>query len=229
LNEIFTPGNYEDDDYSLRIRQNGYKLMLCKDTYIHHFGNISFKQNISKFHNTVRINKYKFEAKWGCDSHRISSIIKDITSIIKQSNRHNLNIIHIGCGGGGTLLDIKNEIPKANLYGIENNSKAVVNTEYFAEIEIGGVEKIQNYPKDFFDYVIITELSQYISVYKQIIMKIKGFLMDEGGLIVTLPKNFNTEGILKLIDYIKEGFGDISYHIIKNNIDILLYIKMNDK
>jgi len=225
LNEIFTPGNYEDDDYSLRIRQNGYKLMLCKDTYIHHFGNISFKQNISKFHNTVRINKYKFEAKWGCDSHRISSIIKDITSIIKQSNRHNLNIIHIGCGGGGTLLDIKNEIPKANLYGIENNSKAVVNTEYFAEIEIGGVEKIQNYPKDFFDYVIITKSSQYTSDFKEIFLRIKELLKDEGSIIVISSKSLNKEREFNLIDYIKEVFKESSYEIIKNNSYILFLIK----
>jgi len=171
----------------------------------------------------------KFKKKWGADSRCFGDIRNDITLIIKKSQRNYLNILHIGCGAGATLLDIKNQIPTGNLYGIEINHKAVVNTKHFADISIGSFEKLSNYPEEFFDYVIITELSQYISVYKQIIMKIKGFLMDEGGLIVTLPKNFNTEGILKLIDYIKEGFGDISYHIIKNNIDILLYIKMNDK
>lgn len=47
LDEQFSPGNFEDDDYSLRILQNGYDLLLCHDTFIHHFGSEAFKK---KFH-----------------------------------------------------------------------------------------------------------------------------------------------------------------------------------
>ena len=43
LDENFLIGNFEDDDYCLRMRKAGYKLILCKDTFIHHFGSISFK------------------------------------------------------------------------------------------------------------------------------------------------------------------------------------------
>lgn len=32
LDERFTPGNFEDDDISVRIIKEGYKLMLCKDS-----------------------------------------------------------------------------------------------------------------------------------------------------------------------------------------------------
>ena len=44
LDERFSPGNYEDNDYSLRILEAGYELLLCKDTFIHHWGGASFKQ-----------------------------------------------------------------------------------------------------------------------------------------------------------------------------------------
>lgn len=44
LDENFGMGNYEDDDYSLRIRRAGYDLLLCQDTFIHHVGNASFSQ-----------------------------------------------------------------------------------------------------------------------------------------------------------------------------------------
>lgn len=36
LDELFTPGNFEDDDLSFRMIESGYKLLLCKDTFIHH-------------------------------------------------------------------------------------------------------------------------------------------------------------------------------------------------
>ena len=42
MDEMFSPGNYEDDDYSLRIRQAGFELLLCEDTFIHHFGSVTF-------------------------------------------------------------------------------------------------------------------------------------------------------------------------------------------
>ena len=42
LDERFSPGNFEDDDYSLRILQAGYDLLVCRDTFIHHFGHGSF-------------------------------------------------------------------------------------------------------------------------------------------------------------------------------------------
>ena len=42
LDEQFSPGNFEDDDYSLRILQKGYDLLVCRDTFIHHFGHASF-------------------------------------------------------------------------------------------------------------------------------------------------------------------------------------------
>lgn len=42
MDEAYSPGNYEDDDYNLRIRKAGYEILLCKDTFIHHFGSKTF-------------------------------------------------------------------------------------------------------------------------------------------------------------------------------------------
>ena len=48
LDEKFSPGNFEDDDYSFRIQQAGWKVLLCRDTYIHHFGSGAFLSGKSK-------------------------------------------------------------------------------------------------------------------------------------------------------------------------------------
>jgi len=58
MDEIFTPGNFEDDDYSLRIWQAGYEMLLCKDTYIHHFGNASFISGKSHAERYEKAEKY---------------------------------------------------------------------------------------------------------------------------------------------------------------------------
>ena len=67
LDEVFSPGNYEDDDYCLRIRNAGYRLVLCRDTYIHHFGSISFGEKTAEFSNLLECNRQKFVAKWGME------------------------------------------------------------------------------------------------------------------------------------------------------------------
>lgn len=63
LDEQFTPGNFEDDDLSMRIIESGYKLMLCHDSFIHHFGGISFTKDYTQYNNILRTNSLKFEAK----------------------------------------------------------------------------------------------------------------------------------------------------------------------
>lgn len=65
LDEFFSPGNYEDDDYSLRIRNAGYRLVLCRDTFIHHFGSVSFGERTDQFNHLLETNKQRFTEKWG--------------------------------------------------------------------------------------------------------------------------------------------------------------------
>ncbi len=45
LDERFTPGNFEDDDFCLRSQLAGYKTVIATDVFIHHYGSVSFKKN----------------------------------------------------------------------------------------------------------------------------------------------------------------------------------------
>ncbi len=66
LDERFTPGNYEDDDYCLRAQIAGFKTVIAKDVFIHHFGSKSFKADGSqKYIEQLEVNKQKFIDKWG--------------------------------------------------------------------------------------------------------------------------------------------------------------------
>lgn len=58
LDEIFSPGNFEDDDYSIRIRMAGYQLLLCQDTFIHHFGSGSFINSLTNEEKAKKIEQY---------------------------------------------------------------------------------------------------------------------------------------------------------------------------
>ena len=65
LDENFGVGMFEDDDYSYRIKKEGYKLACTKDVFIHHYGSVSFKQlGYFKIINLMEKNKALFKKKW---------------------------------------------------------------------------------------------------------------------------------------------------------------------
>ena len=190
LDGDFTPGNFEDDDYSFRVRKAGYRLMLCKDSYIHHFGSVSFGKLSKQYEELLKTNRGKFEKKWGFDPCYIMNINFELTDLIKQSNLNEPKILHIGCEGGGTLLDIKNSIHSAELYGIEPIKNTVVKSNNYKRIEVGEMNKIECFEDDYFDFIIITNseiVNDNTKYYHLIIDK----LNSEGKVFLSSQNNAN--------------------------------------
>lgn len=200
LDERFTPGNFEDDDYSIRIRQQGLRLLLCKDTFIYHFGSMSFSKEANKYNDVLIRNKAKFHEKWGFDPYYITTINKDITQYLKSQQRSFENILQIECAGGGTLLDIKNEFPSVDLFGIEKNSKLLYNYEHYADIKVGGFKSIEIFEKEFFDVIISISTVCKINKLKEQLKKLFQFVKPNGIVILKLAektKGFNIQEVEK--------------------------------
>ena len=58
-------GYFEDDDYCLRIRDAGLKLVVAKDLYVHHFGSMSFEGNSMRRDKYLENGMSQFVFKWG--------------------------------------------------------------------------------------------------------------------------------------------------------------------
>ena len=72
LDERFSPGNFEDDDFCLRTQLAGYKTVIVQDVFIHHFGSKSFTaEGTRKYAEQLDINKKIFVDKWGADPEEI--------------------------------------------------------------------------------------------------------------------------------------------------------------
>ena len=66
LDEGFGIGMFEDDDYALRLKRRGYRIVCAEDVFIHHWGSASFSAlDRQLYQRLFETNLHKFEAKWG--------------------------------------------------------------------------------------------------------------------------------------------------------------------
>ena len=56
FDEDYKIGNFEDDDFSLKITKEGYVLMVDESVIIHHYGSQSFKSNNIDYGLTMQKN-----------------------------------------------------------------------------------------------------------------------------------------------------------------------------
>ncbi len=64
IDERYAVGNFEDDDFCLRVRAAGYRIYICEDVFIHHFGSRTFAANKIDYGKTLDDNWKRFSAKW---------------------------------------------------------------------------------------------------------------------------------------------------------------------
>jgi hypothetical protein len=68
LDTAFGVGMFEDDDFSMRLRNAGYRVISAEDAFIHHFGNGSFaKLPTEESLKIFEQNRARYESKWGID------------------------------------------------------------------------------------------------------------------------------------------------------------------
>ncbi len=65
MDERFSPGNFDDDDFCLRALINGFELGIAPDSFVHHIGHATFRDRGDDVDALCRANWEKFKAKWG--------------------------------------------------------------------------------------------------------------------------------------------------------------------
>lgn len=67
FDERFGHGNFEDDDYCLRLRLRGYRLGIAGRAFLHHEGHATFRHLGLDLATEIRKRQGQFQAKWQAD------------------------------------------------------------------------------------------------------------------------------------------------------------------
>lgn len=105
--------SFPDDRMSLLLRRNGYKLVLAKDAYCHHFGSVTLKDEIAQQNE----QKYYLEGRqeffraFGVDPWGTGFCYDTVfmNRVVGEHHGH-VEILGINCGLGSNSLKIKEQL-----------------------------------------------------------------------------------------------------------------------
>ena len=212
LDEGFFPGNYEDDDYSIRSICAGYKNILCKDVFIHHFRSVSFNSLPETFSQSMVNNLTRFNEKWGFNIHYSSFVRFELIELIKKPLDAPLKVLEVGCSLGLTLLEIKNKFRNAEIYGIEIDENVAKITKNLFPFICGNIETLDlPYDENYFDIILFPDVLEHLVDPWETLRKMKKYLKKDGNIISSIP---NIMYIQNLVDLIRGNFNYVDAGIL---------------
>lgn len=198
LEEGFSPGNCEDDDYSLRILQAGYRLFLCKGVFVHHFGGASFHRDAA-FDALLKRNHMVFRGKWGFAVDDITDYYPQVCEIDDFSKK-NPDIVCLGTAGGAQMLAWKARFPNARVCGVEANEKLASFAGFFGEVYQGSIEEfITKNSGRRFDIVAADSYLQKLYDPWACLENVRCLLKKDGRLVLSLPNMLDCAVIGRLL------------------------------
>ena len=199
LDTLYSPGSFEDDDIGVRLRYAGWKVYLCHNSFIFHYGS-GAGQNRKTWNEREYINSIKFKGKWGFDILKYTNPRDNLISLIKRNREEAIHVLEVGCGGGATLARIQYLFPNAVVKGIESlENVAKLGTNQIDIIQ-GNIETMQiPYEKKYFDYIIFGNVLEDLSAPDEVLRKMNQYLRDGGQFLCSIHNLMHKSVILPLL------------------------------
>ena len=191
LDEGYTPGYIEDNDLSLNIIKLGYRLMLCHDSFIHHYLGTSFRKDEDKFNKIILKNRDYFEKKWNFNVFTFDSTKNNSIFLADSPN----DVLDYNCGIGTSLLRIKYLFPNAKIIGLEKDVFKREIAEHFGTIVKDLDELNQKFDTIFIGNSLETEEKPLYFIHN-----LKKYLKEDGVIIGEISNIASLKNIMLLLD-----------------------------
>ncbi len=196
MDENFNFGGHEDVEYGLRLNTLGYKLAICKNAFVYHYGSTSMNTVSAEYGKALDKNRLHLENKFNISYEAISeSNLLPCLPIIKEDASMHLNILMIYGGCANTLNLLKYRHPDSTLYTVEQNPACVKIASNYSNAYCIDLEKNKlPFKNEFFDYILFTNLEKCLDL-KEILLELKS-LMKSNGHLLLIGKNANHVSVI---------------------------------
>lgn len=196
FDESFGIGNFEDDDLCLRALREGYELYIAKDSFVHHYGSVTFKNSPINFNQLLYTNQTKLYEKWGFKANYYMFPRPEVLNLVPT---HTKRLLELGCGMGAMAINLKEKY-NCEVIGIEIDStvaefaKHNLDTVYSADVEQFDLSKLGK-----FDCIVCADVLEHLRDPWKIVKELSNLLNVGGQLVISLPNIANIEIIKELL------------------------------
>lgn len=205
--------DFADDDLSFRVRRAGYKIVLCRDTFVHHDHirqNMTVEEN-EAFNRSIEAGRADFHNKYfGLDAWLdVNNYEPTLMALINPMD-HNANdtisVLGVETACGTPILEIKNKLkenaikPFLSAFTTDPKYWLDLKTICNQKVEVGTIENIgTNFIGENFDYII---LGKYINSYANpylVLEKLLSKLKANGHLLLNLRNSYDFTTLIKSV------------------------------
>lgn len=196
--------DFADDEISFRIRRAGFKIMLCKDTFIHHnhdVFNMEHKDPV-KYQESLKQGKKDFQTKfYGIDAWDDTSNFEvEMMGLLENpTGKQFVNVLGIDTKCGTPILEVKNNLKEKFSYRNTMLNAYTEEAKYYIDLKTiceGQVEcdRVEYIPEHFienqFDIVLLGKAINLYSEPLKLFTDLLKLIKDDGYLFLKL-RNVN--------------------------------------
>lgn len=186
MDEIFSPGYFEDDDICMKLAICGYRLLLCKNSFIYHAGSQSFSKR-NDINELLISHQHLFIDKYGFDSISYSMPALELISQIPFGPNDSFNVLQLGSGIGADMKYIRSVFPNSSVVGVEKNPP-LYRVSSGTDVVFESVDKLsRELNSEVFDVLIINKKIAF--EYSREEVEAAYSLCKSGGVLITSPEN----------------------------------------
>lgn len=204
---------FPDDFLSMYIRRAGYKNVLMKDIYCHHFGTVTLKdekrENVNYNYGRNMFLKANGIDPWGRGFCWDYELFDKLLCNKEDSKR----ILGINCGLGSNILKVQQEIKyhtgnqEVKIINIIDNERYVpdLNTISDKVYVHRGWDDILAELEDEYDYILVCDKINELERYEEQIVQLYTHVSIGGTIILFIPENCS-----EISEWIKNTFNNVS-------------------
>ncbi len=234
VDKSYLQHEFVDDDLSTSLRRLGLKQILAKDTFMHHFGSITLRDE--RKNGSLENMREVYCKKWGVDAWDSRGYAHNIETMIDCPNIGKLSLLFIEPKFGGNTLMIKNHFKKQNIK-INDMTAIVCDERYLPDAKymydqvifsdnLNKTLKLQKQKYNLITFgVFIHEL--YVSDTIKFLESLYDILEEKGQVIFVVNNYRNTKSILNLLqnnidnlcEYNNVKFTGINFEALKKRLN----------
>lgn len=210
---------FPDDRRSLLLRRRGYKLMLAKDAYCHHFGSVTIKEDVAKRKEAEAEfylkGRQAFYRNFGIDPWGTGFCYDaSFMDCVAEECHEHVDILGINCGMGSNSLKIKEQLKEywhntdVRLYNITDDAAFLADLRGISdEAElISSITELRRflYGKNF-QYVVWETPFLIGQQFNLVFEACRGSLASGGRLFLKLTEQNEKCGVQKFLEWTDMG------------------------